>query len=495
MCRTLSMTEANERCKYLGLPNFLGRNKAAILGFLKEKVQNRIRSRKDKSFSKPGKEVLIKSVVQSLSTFAMSVFLLPQEISKDIERSLAKFWWDDPKTGKKIHWLSWERLCKHKSVGGMGFRNFRDFNVAMLGKQAWRMITVPNTLATKLYRARYFPDGSFFDAKLGHNPSFIWRSIWESRDLIMKGIRWRVGPGESISIKGQPWLSDELNLYVETENQGLENQKVSSLLCMDRREWYVELLRDMFTVRDQNFVLNTKLEAESRRDVVYWEKESTWMYYVKSAYKLIQSMKGHWHTSNIDEIWSKFWRIRAPPKALNMVWRALNNCLPTLMQLREKHVQVTQICPVCFVGEETIFHSLVFCSFASSCWRILLADNYGVLESNFAEWLNNVMSRCGQVGKAEVIVVCWSIWKARNEIVWNKKATSVNRVVALAKQHLIQWKAAQAVSTSALLQPGYVGDGVDVWVKPQRDTIKVTVDATIFRRLQWGWWLEIVLEN
>lgn len=137
VCNTLSMKEADSRSKYLGLPNILGRNKYVILGFLKEKVNARIESWRDKSFSKSGKEVLIKAVVQALPTFAMSVFLLPQEINKDIERSLAKFWWGDARMEtKKIHWMSWERLCKHKDAGGMGFRCFRDFNVAMLGKQS-----------------------------------------------------------------------------------------------------------------------------------------------------------------------------------------------------------------------------------------------------------------------------------------------------------------------------------------------------------------------
>lgn len=105
-----------------------------------------------------------------------------------------QFWWDDTRAGKKkIHWMSWETLCKHKSEGGMGFWCFRDFNVAILGKYAWRLITMPDSLVTKVYKARYFSDGSFFYSKLGHNPSFIWHSICEAKDVIMAGIRWRVG--------------------------------------------------------------------------------------------------------------------------------------------------------------------------------------------------------------------------------------------------------------------------------------------------------------
>lgn len=45
------------------------------------------------------------------------------------------YWWGhgtDPKKG--IKWESWDKLCRAKAEGGMGFRNLHIFNVAMLGK-------------------------------------------------------------------------------------------------------------------------------------------------------------------------------------------------------------------------------------------------------------------------------------------------------------------------------------------------------------------------
>lgn len=93
ICGILRMNEADDRCRYLGLPKFLGRNKSSLLGYLKSKVQNRVNGWDGKYISRAGKEVLIKSVAQTMPSYAMSVFLLPLEITKDIERVLAKFWW------------------------------------------------------------------------------------------------------------------------------------------------------------------------------------------------------------------------------------------------------------------------------------------------------------------------------------------------------------------------------------------------------------------
>ena len=58
-------------------------------------------------------------------------------------------------TRKKIHWRSWERLCLTKHEGGIGFKNLYAYNLAMLAKQGWRIITNPDSLIARLYKARY----------------------------------------------------------------------------------------------------------------------------------------------------------------------------------------------------------------------------------------------------------------------------------------------------------------------------------------------------
>ncbi|EOY22027.1 Uncharacterized protein TCM_014186 [Theobroma cacao] len=66
----------------------------------------------------------------------------------------------------------------------MGFRDIRNFNQVMLTKQGWQLQMRIPTIALKLLKARYFPYGSFLDASMGSNPSYLWRSIRESQSLI-----------------------------------------------------------------------------------------------------------------------------------------------------------------------------------------------------------------------------------------------------------------------------------------------------------------------
>lgn len=106
---------------------------------------------------------------------------------------------------------------------------------------------------------------------------------------------WKWG---QIQISGQPWLLDSDNPYITTVSPVVENAMVSSLLCTDRKEWDVDLIKDVFNPRDQKSILSMKLDESSTEDVMYWSLETTGMYSVKSAYKLLQMKTGDWHLSD-----------------------------------------------------------------------------------------------------------------------------------------------------------------------------------------------------
>jgi len=71
----------------------------------------------------------------------------------------------------------------------MGFKDLAAFNVAMLGKQGWQLQTNSESLVSRIFKARYYPNSSYLDAKLGHNPSFVWGSILNAKVVVRQGSR------------------------------------------------------------------------------------------------------------------------------------------------------------------------------------------------------------------------------------------------------------------------------------------------------------------
>ncbi|XP_031120802.1 uncharacterized protein LOC116024038 [Ipomoea triloba] len=215
VAQVLGVVQAPNFGKYLGLPAFVGRNRRTAFSYIEDKIRQRIGSWNKKLLSQAGKEILLKTVAQAMPTFSMSVFLLPHSTCLSIQRVMNSYWWDSG-VDRRIHWKAWDRLCVPKKFGGLGFKDLRAFNLAMLGKQVWRLLIKPQSLVARVYKARYFPRTSFIDATLGSCPSYCWRSIMAAHDMVCGGVRRRIGDGKTTLIWGHPWLPDDPTPMIQT---------------------------------------------------------------------------------------------------------------------------------------------------------------------------------------------------------------------------------------------------------------------------------------
>jgi hypothetical protein len=171
---------------YLGMPSDVGRSKNGAFKYLKDRIWKHIQEWLEQLLASGGKEVLIKAVAQAIPIFSMSCFKLPRGLCLAINSMLRSFWWGSKNGSRKTCWVSWETMCSPKFSGGLGFRDIELFNLAMLAKQAWRILQNPNTLSARILKAVYFPSTDFLDAGVGHAPSQVWRALVEGRDAMRK---------------------------------------------------------------------------------------------------------------------------------------------------------------------------------------------------------------------------------------------------------------------------------------------------------------------
>ena len=142
----------------------------------------------EKCLSAGGKEVLIKSVAQAIPTYSMACFKLPRGLCKHIDGMVRNFWWGSKEGKRRTNWVAWEEMTKPKYLGGLGFKDTELFNLALLVRQAWRILQDPSTLSARIVKAVYFPNQDFLEAEIGASPSRVWRAIVDGRDVLKQGI-------------------------------------------------------------------------------------------------------------------------------------------------------------------------------------------------------------------------------------------------------------------------------------------------------------------
>uniref|UniRef100_A0A803PY78 Reverse transcriptase domain-containing protein n=1 Tax=Cannabis sativa TaxID=3483 RepID=A0A803PY78_CANSA len=313
--------------KYLGLPQCFSRAKYQSFAFLKDKVLSVLQSWNHKWFSKAGKEILVKAVLQVIPSYAMACFRIPTKICKELESMVSKFWWGSSPNRPSIHWKKWSMICQSKFVGG-------------------------------------------------HNPSFSWRSIIWGRDLLKRGLCWKVGNGQTINTINDRWLPNctlrDSDLIAAPPSPSL------SYFISPSGAWDLNKLQGHFPAFIIDHILDIPIAGHTCPDVLIWGKTNSGIFNVNSAYHLALSPRDIPSTSSPlgnKRFWSKIWFSSIPAKVKHCVWRILLNSIPVASNLYHRRIIPAPFCPLCHATPETLRLLINKCyvfSFASSGWILSL---------------------------------------------------------------------------------------------------------------------------
>lgn len=316
MKNILHITSEGLTSKYLGVPSYVGKSKARTFDYVKDRMWKKIQGWKEKLLSKPGKEILIKAVAQAIPVYSMACFDLTKSVCEELSTMINRYWWSQMDKKNKVHWVSWEKLTKKKRNGGLGFRDLHLFNLAMLARQAWRLLQNPSSLCAQVLSAKYYPNSSILEAEGKNGISYTWRSILKGVQLLKKGIIWRVGTGSNINIWSDPWIPRGSTRKIITQKGRNLINKVNDLIDPATNSWDEGLVKQTFLPEDAEVILKIPIQ-EHMEDFIAWHFDK------KDVYV------GGFN-------WRKLWTLPLPNKVLHFLWRLSTHSLPLRTKLHNR---------------------------------------------------------------------------------------------------------------------------------------------------------------
>jgi hypothetical protein len=135
------------------------------------------------------------------------MFLLPKTTILEMEKIRRWFFWQGGRLKKKYHLVRWEKVCRAKKYGGLGFRDLRWMNVSLLCKWWW-LLKTGEGLWQDIVRLKYVKSFSICDIPLRMQDSPLWKDLMKVRDIYLRGRGFKLNNGRHISFWKDVWLGD-----------------------------------------------------------------------------------------------------------------------------------------------------------------------------------------------------------------------------------------------------------------------------------------------
>lgn len=105
--------------------------------------------------------------------------------------------------------------------------------------------------------------------------------------MLLEGLKWRVGKGESIRVWEEAWIIGEESHFVPTPRVNSDmNLRVCELIDFARGGWNVMVMRQLFHEDEWDLILNIPLSRFWPQDRMYWWPSRNGLFSVKSCYWL-----------------------------------------------------------------------------------------------------------------------------------------------------------------------------------------------------------------
>uniref|UniRef100_A0A2N9EVX7 Reverse transcriptase zinc-binding domain-containing protein n=1 Tax=Fagus sylvatica TaxID=28930 RepID=A0A2N9EVX7_FAGSY len=290
---------------YLGLPLGAKFKSKAIWDPILEKMERKLVGWKRMYLSKGGRLTLIKSTLSSLPTHFLSLFPILVAVASRIDKIQRDFLWGGMGEGKKFHLVNWAQVCQPIHLGGLGIRNLRIFNKALLGKWLWRFGNEKEALWRLVIVAKYG------DQQGGWSSGELWCGTTSLKEAYPDLFR--------ITRNKEAWVKEHLQYH---------NEVVSWVLNFSRpiQDWEEESLSSFLDLLYSSWVKGYGL------DRVCWYGSQEKGFQVKSFYNAMLPK-----TAALGP-WKNIWKPKVPTRVAFFVWTTALDRILTTDNLRRRRV-------------------------------------------------------------------------------------------------------------------------------------------------------------
>ncbi|OMO88292.1 reverse transcriptase [Corchorus capsularis] len=284
--------------------------------------------------------------------------------------------------------------------------------------------------------AEYFSTGHFMEARLGSNPSFVWRSLLAVRKVIEEGSRWRVGSG-NLDVWEDCWV-DNLNSCrplprIDTHKPSI---RVADLIDFENRSWNIDMVLNTFEKEDAWRILSLAIPRQPVPDRLIWNDNKLGCFSVRSAYYMARRLLGRdvMPIGSRLPIWKYIWSASVPPKIKYFAWRLVWNILPAKNILRHRGLDVSDNCEVCVEVETSIYHVFFGCRFSELVWEsvclwVPICLEQWDSETDFWNYFVDKAATVGHLDKA--LYVLWALRYNRNRSMHDSTCSTPAALVKL----------------------------------------------------------------
>ena len=120
---------------------------------------------------------LIQSVLTSILIYFFSFFRVPNRVADKLVSLLRRFLWGGGSEQNKIVGIKRETICLPKEKGGLGLKDIKTFNLALLGKWKWNLFKHQGELWDRVLESKYDGWRSLDITSRDTNESIWWRDL------------------------------------------------------------------------------------------------------------------------------------------------------------------------------------------------------------------------------------------------------------------------------------------------------------------------------